>query len=436
MRKLLFLIPLLVIMLGITSKGASSADVEKMQQMYNAKFNATLNAYVAGQIIDKWQTTNETYCIMGQYDVYLTNSVNDSGGNFAFTWQYHSTNYSPNFSGTLTWSSAGGSNTLNQQFFLNYGAWNDFHTVPIEWDNPYYSANIPSPVYYVYNQELLPIGPDAPIDLTLDYVPSNVYVEMWADYKMPSNVVALHGKLGASYDYRVSGQKQTVSVNLIDKEDLIVPGNLGQGYFHSRILSGWISALDGFPISQVNITSIPDGWQEGIDAYEELRKTLTLYGSGVSIKLRYFTIVNDTQFVVGSWKIWDSYTPDTFSNELPSSYQPYFEASGNQGTSIDTSSDASLIVGGSDPTGYYTDPYANITYIQNVPNYPDYPTIASYNLDNMLVDTMNNVKGLNTFFGEFGSFLTVSFSFFPAWIWAIIGVGFGISIVVMFLKIL
>ena len=98
--------------------------------------------------------------------------------------------------------------------------------------------------------------------------------------------------------------------------------------------------------------------------------------------------------------------------------------------------------GSGTPTGTYYTPGINITVGQNVPNYPDYPTIRSYNADNFLVKTMNYLDYLddpdtsNDLFGEFGKFCQSVFVFIPGEIWTIIAVGFCLVIVVMFLKIL
>ena len=160
-------------------------------------------------------------------------------------------------------------------------------------------------------------------------------------------------------------------------------------------------------------------------------------------------INNQTEFVVGSWRVWYSKTPNTYTDQTPTWYQPYIQASGTTGTSSNTESNSqqnpdviTIPPGSGDPTGIYYSPSTNITVGSNVPNYPDYPTIRSYNADNFLVQTMNYLDYLNneesekTLFGEFGHFLATLFVFIPGEIWTIIAVGFSLVIVVMFLKIL
>lgn len=75
-------------------------------------------------------------------------------------------------------------------------------------------------------------------------------------------------------------------------------------------------------------------------------------------------------------------------------------------------------------------------YINNVPNYPDYPTIKSYNHDNILVQFIETAGRLPQFFADFGSFCSSAFSFIPNFIWQIIGFGFLGSIVIMIIKVL
>ena len=445
MKRILLLLPVLILFFSFKSYAYSQDDLTKIDNVFYQKYNRHLSNSAATQILNKWEEVKDTK----PYGYFMTNNSTDFYSVFsssAISLNSTSVNvsgqlisnwfYSDSTNRTLTWTQASG--TYNGTISLSLGSWSDFHVIPINWDSPYYSPNIPAPTFDVYNRELNVVPTiDVPLQLDFQYVPTNTYVEIWADYTVPTDILV---KPMPNNSAQYSVQNYNInSVNVLDKEDLFESSAISGNYVHVILTQGWNDVLTNYPISNINFIN-PLGnsaWLENrIEDYTDLRKTCTLYGSAIKIKVRYFSIVNDTQFVVGSWRIWDSTRPDDFTDEIPQSYQVYLPASGTTGTSTDTSTNVDIPFGSGTPTGYYTEPGVNVYYPQTVPNYPDYPTIASYNKDNLLVDTINGVKGLETFFGDFGGFLTASFAFIPSWIWAIIGVGFSLSIVVMFLKIL
>lgn len=88
------------------------------------------------------------------------------------------------------------------------------------------------------------------------------------------------------------------------------------------------------------------------------------------------------------------------------------------------------------------DPYVlpNINVVNTV-NMPDqntlnYPTITTYNQDHLLKYAMDTAEDLPGLFSSITAFCQIAFAFIRPEIWAIIGFGFALSIVVMFLKIL
>lgn len=434
----------MVLVISFKSYAYSNEDKINLKQRFNTKYGIQLNDTLAGNLLTYWETNSNTYTqmwvqynstrgyawVFGTYDHEQSGNIYYQGVKFAWT-------NNPTSETNLPASSGGGLSSIPNDS-LSLGTWDSFHTIPIDWENPFYSANIPAPVFEVYNAELnsVPIV-DVPLSFDFQFVPSNTYVEVWADYTVPTKLnVVPQPNNGAQYrvlDYNV------VSVNVLDKELLYESEAINSSYMHVILRDGWDNVLENLPITDVEFIT-QAGTQAWLDnriaEYEDLRKTNTLFGSAIKIKMRYFSIVNDNQFVVGPWRIWDSKNPEMFTNELPTNYQVYLPANGTSGTNSDTSPNADIPIGSGRPTGTYYDPSVNITVTQNVPNYPDYPTIVSYNKDNLLVDTMNWADNLSSFFGEFGGFLTDSFVFIPGWIWAIIGFGFSLSIVVMFLKIL
>lgn len=445
MRKIIILLPLLVLLFGFISQCASQEDIATMKNGFNSHFNATMSDSVASQIVDKWQTSGKTYCWIwrgssNNIQVYMANGYTVNGGNIFPTSPYLMSNeINANGSSTFTWQNYSGSYVSgNSQYTWSVGTWDDFHTIPIDWEHPYYSVAIPTPEYDVTYRKV-GLGVDVPLNFTFNApLEGEYYVEIMAEFALADYLTFMPVSRyfeASSYSY--------VTKEIVNPNQFISASDITANTLHTVLTNMWQAALNEVPLSSVSIKFPTDFTAQEIldwrDGYNELRETCGTAGTSIKFYARYFQIVDDTKFVVGPWRIWNSVSPKTFNDELPSYYLPYAIASGNTGTSTSTSSDPDDVyipVGGDNPTGEYYSPSFNITVGNNVPNYPDYPTIASYNMDNLLVSTMNNAKGLTSFFGEFGGFLTASFAFIPSWIWAIIGVGFGLSIVVMFLKIL
>lgn len=314
----------------------------------------------------------------------------------------------------------------------------------IDWEHPYYSANITSPKMNINYRELssVPIV-DVPLNITKNANDTiqNVYLEMYATFYMPTEIYADYDPRNGKYTFTgYPTNSVTWGGAVIPAEDMKTWSTASADYIHLALVDIWedcYNMVDPNDITWHFNEIIPEGAYNSIkQKYLDMRKVNCFYGSNCIINARYFTIVNDTQYVVGSWTNWKSYNPYTFTETLPDYYIPLVQASGTENNTYDVQVPTEIEPGTGNPTGVYTDPNINITVTQNVPNYPDYPTIVSYNKDNLLVDTMNWADNLQGFFGEFGSFLEVSFAFIPGWIWAIIGFGFSLSIVVMFLKIL
>lgn len=446
MKKYLFLlVPFMVLLISFKSSAYSEQDVTNLRSTFYQYYGVQLNQGIAEAVLNKWDDNNNNYLVLQKTSTFYGFVVGTENGSNTTQYKLYGVKGITNYPTTdtnltnYTWTASPTNYNVDiGEGNYKLGPWSSWHTVPIDWENPYYSANIPAPVFEVYNTELSPVPVvDVPLSFDFQFIPSNAYVEIWADYSIPTKInVFPFPPNSAQYrviDYNVA------SVNVLDKELLFQSEALNSNYVHVILRDGWDDVLENFPIENIEFTTqgASSGWLDNkIADYEDLRKTNTLYGSAIKIKMRYFTIVDQTQFVVGPWRIWDSKNPETFTNELPSTYQVYLPANGTSGTNTDVSPNADIPVGSGTPTGTYYDPNVNITVTQNVPNYPDYPTIVSYNKDNLLVDTMNWADNLQGFFGEFGSFLEVSFAFIPGWIWAIIGFGFSLSIVVMFLKIL
>lgn len=312
----------------------------------------------------------------------------------------------------------------------------------IDFDNPFYSANIVAPNMSVTYRDLssTPVV-DVPLNIMVNSYPNlenEYYIQLFGLINFDENYYVQNTRDGIVFN-GMDLQKYTTYVDIVTPQELLKPSDLSYDMLHLRFTDGW---YDHFPPDSLFSFTFQDGipgplQTSAITKFNNFRKNATFADNAVYVYARYFVIDEDNNFVVGPWRIWKSYNPNEFTSEVPNYYLPYAVVPGTTGTNssvdpVSTSSPEPSVI----DNPVQTNPTVNVTVTQNVPNYPDYPTIASYNKDNLLVDTMNQLTSIQGFFGEFGSFLVTAFAFMPAWIWAIIGVGFSLSIVVMFLKIL
>ena len=461
MKKFLFCVCLCVFMLSIKAKCATSSDIANLQSEYQTKFGYSLNANNAAQIIDKWQSLGVEYLMLSysenQYHpnqlpysytkAQFVSTYSDTGTAYQWTSSTTSQEFNSSTSTTLNWS-AGGSVSMNKNIIIKL-KWSDFHTVPINWDNPQYNPNMPIPEFTTnYNDITVnSSSPEVPFDITINNGNNDYYIEIFCNYWIPDNmsIQVMPRGYNDGYVYK-SLSKELVSDYLIDPEQMLRISGINN--LMLQLQTDWDDALDQVPTSGIeyaNPNSLPSGmFTQYKNTYENYcRRILGFYGSQFTIMMRYFSIVNETDYVVGAWRTWTTYSPNEFTDRMPDYYVPYVPASGEENITNDTDPENIQIVPGvGTSTGVVSDPNYYITVNQSVPNYPDYPTVRSYNADNFLIKTMNYLDYLddpdtsNDLFGEFGKFCQSVFVFIPGEIWTIIAVGFCLVIVVMFLKIL
>lgn len=312
----------------------------------------------------------------------------------------------------------------------------------VDFDNPYYDPLIPVPdVEITYRDDYSNGNPYMPLNIALKNADDDLYLEVVMVNYMPSSVKVEWQNYSANYSHRFAQR------DLIPHAEYKISTDISSDYIGTLANTAWGLDVASYPVTDVYFvnaigtdTNAVRAFNNMVDNYGQARKVGCFYGNNTEFYFRYF-YVDGTKFVVSSWRTWSSQYSDTFGIELPSYYKTYDTASGYENTSTDTSI---IISPTSNPDS--TNPAnqvgvkkgSNITINigQNVPNRPDYPTIASYNLDNLLVSTIDNVKGLGNFFSGFAGFCTATFAWIPHQIWQIIAIGFALSIVVMFLKIL
>lgn len=306
----------------------------------------------------------------------------------------------------------------------------------IDFDTLYYDPLIPLPIldvrYASYNASGITI-PFMPISVNITNPDSNYCIEFVTRNYVPTAIGVNVGSY-ERYSYELMEKDFIYSL-----EDMNNSQNFSKDDVYSAMDLSWTNDLGSVDFSDIEFTDNIGNtiaFNRAKSRYEQLRNIACFYGNITEIWARYFLIDSDNRVVVGKWVHWWSLNQEAFDEEIPDFYVPYEKAYGTQ----NNDPNENLPSGGSvNQVGTTYAPSQTVTVVNNVPNYPDYPTIATYNKDNLLVDTMNFLdgdNGLNSFFGGFGDFLIASFAFIPDWIWAIIGLGFSLSIIVMFLKIL
>lgn len=457
MRKIILLLPFLVMLFGFKTFAYNSTNLTNFKNDFYSHYNHVLSDAQANQILTKWESTGMRYCVTycnndSTYNLRCgySSNVAGSGTDYRINAPYYSSGENGGgyiTSGTnMTWTGWSYRTTGYENFSVYGWKWDaeTYLAEPIDWASPQYNPNMPIPEISTNYGEISvnSSSPEIPFDINFVNPNNDYYIEIYCDYWIPDNMsISINRGLqnNDGYVYKAMS-RDLVSGYLIDPEQMLRIQGINN--LKLQLQTNWENALTQVPVSALeyaNPNNLPSGmFNQYKNTYENYcRNILGFYGSQFTIMMRYFTIVNDTQYVVGAWRTWTTYSPNEFTERLPDYYVPYVPASGQENitNNIDPEN-IEILQGTGSNTGAISDPNYYITVNQNTPNYPDYPTIASYNKDNLLLDTMNHINSLSTFFGEFGDFLTTSFAFFPAWIWAIIGAGFGISIVVMFLKIL
>ena len=357
------------------------------------------------------------------YDGYLATAIN---GNW--------TAYSKNVSGYS-----------ELQTFSSYQSAYEYLTTPrVDWDNPYYSPTMVIPEFEV-NYNLIDSGettPFMPCSVYLTNANSNLYCEVVCVNYMPSVVNVEWQNYSAKRSHKFEQH------NLIGHDELKLSTDVGSDYIGNALQVAWLQDVTSYPVSEVSFVNgigtdsgSLRGYNNMVDMYPQLRRIGLFYGNNTEIYVRYFMIGDNNEFIVSAWRTWTSQYSESFGVEIPSYYKTYNPASGYQNIDPDTSiiispTSAPDVINPSNQVGVKTGSPITINIGQNVPNYPDYPTIATYNLDNMLVSTLNNAKDIGTFFSGVTGFFGATLAFIPPIVWQVVAFGFACSIVIMFLKIL
>ena len=386
-----------------------------------------------------------------QLTVMLGDSVYVSGGMLYYS-NWRNINFNTN---NGSWSDRGNfesgtSSSSTGRKTQTYGDLATYHPVTYTYT---YNPALPVPNFKVYWPDTIATSTDVPGHIKLN--PFSNYDEFYLQFKIrfysPSDIY-LDVKNGFA-NYTVQDYNQSDFFEIEGFEDLFLPINSGntnvillmdsddfvQGWNGSQILTEWVDFIESQDepnyTSNVGLTS--NSFLRNKNLLESYRKNAQLVGNRVEFLCRYYIVENEGDIYYGDWARWYSVNPDVIDVTSGLQYTPESEISNN--TSTVTPEGGEIIESDTQaPSNVATNPNNVVVTVNNsyVPNNQQYPTVASYNQDNVLVQFITTAKNLPSFFGDFTVFLTSAFGFIPAVVWDIIGFGFLCCIVIMIIKVL
>lgn len=313
----------------------------------------------------------------------------------------------------------------------------------IDFNNVIYDPLIPTPefdVFYVENSTNA--TQFFPVVFSLNNNGNEYFVQVYMENLTPSSLgIDVQGY----HPYRFY---QFPSHDIVSMESLTLAAELNNGVLNGIFSGAWRSDILDYDVSNVDVTPATAAWSESnpnfiLLKYEwenMLRNIACFYGNNTGVSFRYFT-VRDGIVYGGKVRSWTSLYGGAFSESIPDYYVPGNPA---QGYETDTTTDIVPVETANPSVSFPANQYGkktglniNINLGSNVPNYPDYPTIATYNTDNLLVNAIDTARQLPTFFqnvsGLFGDIFT---GILPEEFWNIVLTGFLFSIVIMIIKVL
>ena len=343
----------------------------------------------------------------------------------------------------------GGDNGLIKYF----GTRSDVSDLLVDYDDLIFDPSIPVPQFYnIYG--ILPfwnlggtVTPQFPIGTIFEDM-QQYKIEVQVRYYTPSKIRFSGTRRSAfSEDWTINYNYESLMPSdwyaLVTMQDDIQNHNLvlnDSDYYYSwnNFIVGYDSSEIEFILDPVFISATAN---TSIKAYAEteysrMRNIGGCYGNQFEIMARNYYINNGNVYV-GNWFHWNSLTPEAGTAEYSDDAKTDNVVNGVQHTvnSNDLPTGNSLSTVG-EPTGNAYNPSTNIVIQSSVPNYPDYPTVADYNRDNILVNMIKTSQSMPQYFGQFNEFLKTAFSFIDPSVWAVIALGFTASIVIMVIKVL
>lgn len=451
---LLFLLPIFILMIGSRALAAPSAS--DLKSFYDQNYQSLTGVSISQDYWNYFVNNASAYgnyqkvCMGVSYSSSYSQVYIFGGSNFTVS----ADSFGFTINGTTDayyWNAAnqpytGIRNTLTNQTLS--GGLNSTNlvneVVVMDFSNVIYDPLIPTPdfdVFYVENSTNA--TQFFPIVFSLKNNSNPYFIEIYMENLTPSSL-----GIGPKDVYTPYTFYQFPSHAIYSKQSLTLASEVSNGVLNGLLSAAWRSDILSYDESNVDISPNTAAWTTSNPTYiyfEQAwymyRNIACFYGNNSSVSMRYFTI-RDGQVYGGKVKSWTSlYGGNTFSESIPDYYVPDDPAQGyeNETTTdivpVETSNPS--ISFPANQTGKKTGLSININLGSNVPNYPDYPTIATYNTDNLLVYFLDTAKQLPDFFTSSIAIFNGMFDgLFPDPFWGIIMTGFLFSIVIMIIKVL
>lgn len=319
--------------------------------------------------------------------------------------------------------------------------YNYLTTPDVDYDNLFYDPTVPTPNYVVSMTR--PAAWES-IDSETNYFDvtwsdyPDYYIQIGYKYSVPNGMkVAL---VDGSTNYIPLTYYNSSFYNIYSLQDLHTAQNLN----NSVNSTSFVWNADAISDPESWNTSVPI-WANNYNnsAYAKARNNwntkymycMPLFGNKLEIFARLFYVA-DGQVYVGAWKHWNNSYPNEFTEEIPNNYQVGSAIPGYENTSNNT--DYQDLENTQTSIGNQTGASNTPTVVVNnlTQNYPDYPTVATYNHDNLLLQFFSTATQLPASFKGFTAFLSASLTWIPSYVWDIIAFGLLASITVMVIKIL
>lgn len=180
-----------------------------------------------------------------------------------------------------------------------------------------------------------------------------------------------------------------------------------------------------------------------IQQANEALRNAALYGNRVRIRACYWYLDGNDMIRCGNFTEWYSTQP---TENTVQNIADLNNNQGNEATGVASTIPVESVVNDVENPSPY--PPLNINGLgtnvnvtvnngnQQVPNNQNYPTVVTYNHDNIFTAFVGTYNDASSMLGDFSNFVASTFVWIPTQIWILISMGFAMAIVIMIIKIL
>ena len=243
-----------VFFFGTSSKAYSDYLLNQYQSDFYTSFNYHDTTNNDNFILTYWDSHNVSYPYMFIIDLgsnmryyFIQNDIIISGnkiylnGNYAYFSSAKNTNLTGN---PVTGTYNNSLTAYTSDIYMSVGPYDVYSQPDIDFDNPFYSANIPNPNIYVSYRNLssTPVI-DVPLNVSVASFPvgQNVeeyYVQMFALVNMDSNYYVQNTRDGIVYN-GLDMERWTAYFDVVTTQDYKTASDLSEDYIHLQLTNGW-----------------------------------------------------------------------------------------------------------------------------------------------------------------------------------------------------